>query len=208
MLECVNISTTGSIKENWIPPSCAALISRQRLQWKRLEIIRSTISHFDDQIRCVGKYILSYLLTFLFIYRENARFFSFRELILQQIKIGRAKLAANCWARTDRYSTLKRVEPMDASDIANKRLFRVHRTRYNASYFSDIEEGSFLVIWWKYFLFPKSMPKSFVCTFLYTRSHRRAALLGNYSIRWKRQRKGGQVGKHVHGEYTRAHLPL
>lgn len=49
------------------------------------------------------------------------------------------------------------------------------------------------------------MPKSFVCTFLYTRSHRRAALLGNYSIRWKRQRKGGQVGKHVHGE-TRARI--
>lgn len=160
--------------------------------------------------------IYLYLLTYFLIYLSKIQsraytrtlFFSFRELILQQIKIGRAKLAANCWAQTDRYSTLKRVEPMDASDIANKRLFRVHRTRYNASYFSDIEEGSFLVVWWKYFLFPKSMPKSFVCTFLYTRSHRRAALLGNYSIRWKRQRKGGQVGKHVHGEYTRAHLPL
>lgn len=89
-------------------------------------------------------YLLTYLLSYLFIERT---FDSFRELILQQIKIGRAKLAANCWVRTDRYSTLKRVEPMDASDIANKRLFRVHRTRYNASYFSDIEEGSFLVIW-------------------------------------------------------------
>lgn len=148
--------------------------------------------------------IYLYLLTYFLIYLSRERFFSFRELILQQIKIGRAKLAANCWARTDRYSTLKRVEPMDASDIANKRLFRVHRTRYNASYFSDIEEGSFLVIWWKYFLFPKSMPKSFVCTFLYTRSHRRAALVGNYSIRWKRQRKGGQ--ENTYTENTRARI--
>lgn len=99
--------------------------------------------------------LLTYLLTYRFIenpypfeYREND-FFSFRELILQQIKIGRAKLAANCWIRIDRYSRLKRVEPLDASeaDIASKRAFRVHRTRYNASYFSNIEEGSFLSSW-------------------------------------------------------------
>lgn len=208
MLECVNISTTGSIKENWIPPSCAALISRQRLQWKRLEIIRSTISHFDDQIRCVGKYILTYLLTFLFIYRENARFFSFRELILQQIKIGRAKLAANCWARTDRYSTLNASSRWMPAILRINGCFGYTGRDTSELFFRHRRRSSFLVVWWKYFLFPKSMPKSFVCTFLYTRSHRRAALLGNYSIRWKRQRKRGQVGKHVHGEYTRAHLPL
>lgn len=141
---------------------------------------------------------------------ERTIFFSFRELILQQIKIGRAKLAANCWIRIDRYSRLKRVEPLDASeaDIASKRAFRVHRTRYNASYFSNIEEGSFLSSWWKYFPLPKSMPKSFVCTyaFLYTRSRRRAALLGNYSIRWKGRRKGGERLENTFTENTRARI--
>lgn len=67
--------------------------------------------------------IYPYLLTYLFTYLltdltkitnslvsfrhltniERMLDFFFRELILQQIKISRAKLAANCWIRIDRY---------------------------------------------------------------------------------------------------------
>lgn len=45
------------------PRSCAALISRQRLQWKRLRDY--TLDDFDDQIR-VGKYPCSYYLLLLY----------------------------------------------------------------------------------------------------------------------------------------------
>lgn len=168
-------------------------------------------------------YLLIYLLTYRFNennkfarifssfdeYRKNVRFF-FRELILQQIKISRAKLAANCWIQIDRYwNASSRWMPAKPISRVNRRFgYTGHDT--TRAIFQNIEEDSFLVVWWKYFLLPKSMPKSFVCTysFLYTRSYRRAALPGNYSIRSKRERKGGEVRKHVHGEYTRAHLPL